>query len=416
MRQGRILAAPNGSIIMGEDSPANALTVEQELEKYGVVRAAVKPEFTSDEKLFGKIQAKRVQESLRKPRLFDAKLRTIGVDKEALDAQVEERRQREALEARHDKAYDGLCISVDKQLKLLELEKRRIKTDMERDAKEFSLENLSFKQRREFDLNDKDALKKEMPCRIGDDDPRCTIASMQQFEGEDLSKRERQIRQMEQQADWIEQQVFEKRMSGTGRKQDERQFAEQVESITTLRNEIEEREDILRKNLSTAQQVFNSQQALVLEGVKKAGAAVDNVLNQKEMEHWEQDPWLNETIAYHNESNGRVRRAEFKGADRDDRVECQAFQLVQMDEKTVRTGGTRTEDRVFAHQSEATRRQLIIMEREKQRSQRAAAQATRDENRKLAQQQAEHQKYLKDSVYRNHCSPEYFAQFGTSAR
>lgn len=391
------------------------MTIEEEMAMYGVPRAAVKPEFTEDQKLFAKIQAKRQIDAVRKPRILDAKLRTIGVDKEVLDAQVEERRQLKELNAVHDKAYDGLCISVDKQLKLLEQEKRRIKIDMERECKEFSLESLSASQRREFDLNDKDALKKEMPCRIGDDDPRCTIASMQQFEGEDLSKRERQRRQMEQQADWIEQQIFEKRMATSGLKDEERAFAEQVGAITTLRNEIEEREDVLRKSLGKAQQVSNTQQARTLEGVKKAGAAVDNVLNAREMEHHAHDPFLNETRAFYNGS-GRVQRAEYKGVGREDKVGCQSFQLGQIAEKSERKALTGGVEKVLANQSESTRRQLIIMEREKQRTQRAVAMAVRDENRKLAEDQQAHQKYLKDTVYRNHCAPDYFTQFGTSAR
>jgi len=390
-------------------------SIEQEMARYGVPRAAVKPEFTEDQKLMAKIQTKRDTEALRKPRIFDAKLRTIGLDKQALDAQVAEREEQKKLAAVKDKAYDGLCVSVDKQLKLLELEKRRMKTAMERECKEFSLATLNLTQRREYDLNDKDALKKEKPCRVGDDDPRCTIGSMQQFEGEDLSKRERVKRQMSQQADWIEQQIFEKRMSTSGVKEQEMNFATQVGEITTLRNEIENKEDELRKNLATAQQAYNVQQALTLEGVKKAGASVDNVLNQREMEHHAQDNFLNETVPFYQE-NGRIRRGEYKGAGREVKVDCQQFQLAQIEERKDRTGIAKVEDRIIANQSEGTRRQLIIMEREKQRNTRALAMAVREENRKLAEEQNAHQSYLKSTVYRNHCAPEYFQKYGTITR
>lgn len=40
----------------------------------------------------------------------------------------------------------------------------------------------------EYDLNDPDALKKDKPARVGDDDARCGPASMQLFDGEDLGK------------------------------------------------------------------------------------------------------------------------------------------------------------------------------------------------------------------------------------
>ena len=55
-----------------------------------------------------KIQTKRDTEALRKPRIFDAKLRTIGLDKQALDAQVAEREEQKKLAAVKDKAYDDL--------------------------------------------------------------------------------------------------------------------------------------------------------------------------------------------------------------------------------------------------------------------------------------------------------------------
>lgn len=37
--------------------------------------------------------------------------------------------------------------------------------------------------RREWDLYDPDALKKDKPARVSDDDPRCGPASLQKFEG-----------------------------------------------------------------------------------------------------------------------------------------------------------------------------------------------------------------------------------------
>lgn len=47
-------------------------------------------------------------------------------------------------------------------------------------------------KRMEWDLNDPDALKKEKPARVGDDDPRCGPSGMQMFDGEDLHKSDRE--------------------------------------------------------------------------------------------------------------------------------------------------------------------------------------------------------------------------------
>ena len=56
--------------------------------------------------------------------------------------------------------------------------------------------------RREFDLNDPDALKKDKPARVSDDDPRCGVSSLQKFVGEDLNGKARSKLQQEQ-ARWV---------------------------------------------------------------------------------------------------------------------------------------------------------------------------------------------------------------------
>jgi hypothetical protein len=40
---------------------------------------------------------------------------------------------------------------------------------------------------REWDLNRPDAKQLDLPARLGDDDPRCGVSSLQRFEGEDLT-------------------------------------------------------------------------------------------------------------------------------------------------------------------------------------------------------------------------------------
>ena len=52
--------------------------------------------------------------------------------------------------------------------------------------------------RTEFDLNDPDAKKKDLPARTNDKDPRLTVSGMQLFRGEDLSYEDRVKLQQEQ--------------------------------------------------------------------------------------------------------------------------------------------------------------------------------------------------------------------------
>ena len=48
----------------------------------------------------------------------------------------------------------------------------------------------------EFDLNDPLSLMNDKPARVGDNDPRCGVSSLQMFEGEDLGKAKREKQQL----------------------------------------------------------------------------------------------------------------------------------------------------------------------------------------------------------------------------
>ncbi|VDN10794.1 unnamed protein product [Dibothriocephalus latus] len=75
---------------------------------------------------------------------------------------------------------------------------------------EFRFLHQQPQSRREFDLYDPDALKKDRPARITDDDPRCGVSSMQKFMGEDLTRQSRNKYQREQMQDWFERQIEER--------------------------------------------------------------------------------------------------------------------------------------------------------------------------------------------------------------
>jgi hypothetical protein len=65
-------------------------------------------------------------------------------------------------------------------------------------------------QRRDFDLYDPLALRKDFPARMSDQDPRIGVSTVQRFEGEDLAGVKRQALQKEQMRIWTEEQLYEK--------------------------------------------------------------------------------------------------------------------------------------------------------------------------------------------------------------
>lgn len=70
--------------------------------------------------------------------------------------------------------------------------------ELNKAVNEFRVLHQQADSRREFDLNDPDALRKDKPARVSDDDPRCGVSSLQKFVGEDLNGKARQKLQQEQ--------------------------------------------------------------------------------------------------------------------------------------------------------------------------------------------------------------------------
>lgn len=99
----------------------------------------------------------------------------------------------------------------------------------ERDQREINKALNTFRylhqqpeSRREFDLYDPEALKKDRPARVSDDDPRCGVSSMQKFDGEDLNQQARSQYQREQMQGWFERQMEERRRAEEAQKEAER--------------------------------------------------------------------------------------------------------------------------------------------------------------------------------------------------
>merc|ERR1719378_1059190 len=116
------------------------------------------------------------------------------------------------------------------------------------------------------------------------------------------------------------------------------------------------------------------------------------------MEHHATDAFLNETVPYHN-ANGRIKRDMYKGSDRGERIEVASLQKSQVAEKQDKKFTEMSTSAAFEAQTEMTRRQLVAMEREKQRTRRAMAEQMSQENRKAQEDQYDRQKHLSTVVY-----------------
>ncbi|KAJ8931202.1 hypothetical protein NQ314_015925 [Rhamnusium bicolor] len=147
----------------------------------------------------------------------------ILIDTATLERQVEEKTQRVSEQKRIDSIFeeqlkkaDEIAIALDRK------EKRsfygRLRRFSERAKLQFEINNFRKnyqkpEDRREYDLNDPNLIKKELPPRFYDEDPRLGPSSAQKFEGEDLQNEQRAKIQREEIRAWLDQQVREKNMA-----------------------------------------------------------------------------------------------------------------------------------------------------------------------------------------------------------
>lgn len=97
----------------------------------------------------------------------------------------------------------------DKIACILEGRERRDKKSLCKAINDFQQCFQRPETRREFDLSDPLAFKKDLPARQSDNDIRNTVSGMQRFMGEDLNFHERKKFQQEQSREWSLQQQRE---------------------------------------------------------------------------------------------------------------------------------------------------------------------------------------------------------------
>ncbi|CAJ1389394.1 unnamed protein product [Effrenium voratum] len=374
----------------------------------GTVRARLSPE----ERLAREVARRRQLELERRQRIFNSKRRLIGIDKQVIDAQVAEQQLRKEEQKRLDIAEDRAMLALDKQLKLQEAAKKQTIFELEKDCREFSSQQLSKEKSDTFDLNDPLRLRKEAQMRYGDADPRCGAASMLKFGGEDLMKAERKRQQQKQQVMFIEQQQFEKEM--LIEENSDKKYIQETAEMIALRNEMETNEQNLRKELQQSQQAVNLDHAAGRARQQQELKEQESLLDAAELYHHGHDPFLNECKDNTN-PNGRVRRAEYKGATKEERMQGLRILRQQAAEQNMQKYNEKVEDFRFQNLQEAARRQLILQERDKARNRRAMAEAMAKENLQLKAEKVQQTKAMNE-LYTNKFSDDFFAQFGTTTR
>jgi len=328
------------------------------------------------------VQHETKYETERRLKKMTQKERLIGLDMDTLQKQAE-MKQHAAMEERavqHDD--DTNALLVYNHMNLVEIATQSKRRELEIEVREFSKKHLGKDQRREYDLNDPDMLKKERPLRENENDPNLGVSAAQKFEGEDLRSKESMKLQYDQQRAWIQSQMYEKAVE---QEAERGQLAEEKEigvQVNNLRGAIEKAEEDARKELRSKMTQANA----YLSDVKKAKEAREKEeiqeADRKELELMVDSAFLSE-IPVLNPDGSVVSKCKSL----DDKIQGKHDILAQIEMNQKLKMHDAEDQFEFDQQSEHTRRILLCMDHEKNMRNRNNRMSTADENKKLAEEQ-----------------------------
>lgn len=184
-----------------------------------------------------KLEGLAARRQVRGARLLDTGAMKYNNDTTTLRAQRRAKRQSDwaakktaEREAAYEKAMNAEC---DRHARVMHIKKMKQKIQLEEYWKMQHRARASTNP--EFDLNDPKAKNKDRPARVGDNDPRCGVSSLQMFEGEDLGKQKREQQQMTSLLAARSSQIDAFNARKAKERQDKRAYADFVADTTRIR-------------------------------------------------------------------------------------------------------------------------------------------------------------------------------------
>eukprot|EP00756_Hemistasia_phaeocysticola_P001563 Hpha_TRINITY_DN11104_c0_g1::TRINITY_DN11104_c0_g1_i1::g.28047::m.28047 len=336
----------------------------------------------------------------RQDRVFDPKVRTIGIDRQMLDDQLAERKELRNLEKRREADYDKVQVQMNKHQQHLQHLSDQIKLQRMRDLEGYRKTFQKTEGRREFELNDPNGKKKDLPARVGDDDPRCGPSSMQKFDGEDLSAAERKRLQAQKMREWAQQQQDEKALKKWIEDERNRRMEAKQEEVNQRVHELERLQKAQKAQARATNAEFNKRLA---EQKKREAAAQrhrDTLNNLEEIQNALDSDFLGERA-------GTGRGDRFKGLPQDHLQAIRNEQAQQMQELRQRKIREAEEDLVEARKADQDRKMANAMQRQMDAEYQNLDKKV-DEDRKVQAAAQREQAATRSRLYASEVGEQYF--------
>jgi len=322
------------------------------------------------------------------------------------------------MEARRDQAFADRLLVTEQRVQLMERDVQRARKEATISVQAYREQMQQRHMRKEWDLNDPHALRKEQPARVGDQDPLIGPSSLQKFSGEDLDYGNRVRKQQQQQATWVVDQMMERQSQIDNEREMERLAAERQAEVDERRGQMEEEEMRARENMNVAVRDYNR----ALSDVKRDREASrrmqdmedaqEEIRNQLNSDLLTENP--NATVSSSNPN--RFLKYNYKGMSPEQQAAVRNEQARQAAEQEERRLREKEEEQNWDLVQEAVRRNLIAGEREVFRRKQELAKQTAEEQRRQAEEARMRKEVLYKQVYAGAIDDTFFMQFGTSSR
>ncbi|XP_046970909.1 RIB43A-like with coiled-coils protein 2 [Vanessa cardui] len=362
-------------------------------------------------------ERRRQCELERRSRIFNARNRKIGVDLPFLERQVEEKRAERGEIERKNLAFAQQMIKDSNLAVVLEAREREERRRIGVEIDEFRQKYQRKEDRREFDLNNPDALKMQLPPRQSDGEP-VGLSSAQKFEGEDLEYEERKKIMAAQKNAWLEQQVQERKAAEEERKQAEAAYMMAIKARDARAGDLDKLERECRYRLGQANLRYNEALAAEKKQLEQIMKEQEEADNAAEMYNNLTSDMLTENpdVAKSALGNNRAIGFMYKGMNQEELKKFYAAQKEQMAAAKAKREAEEKMEAEWQALAKSIQREVARQDIEDQRKRREIARQLMEENQLLALQQKETEKYYKEVVYNNTPTDDYYSQFNTTTR
>ncbi|XP_023942715.2 RIB43A-like with coiled-coils protein 2 [Bicyclus anynana] len=362
-------------------------------------------------------ERRRQCELERRSRIFNARNRKIGIDVEFIDRQIAEKRAEREDQNKKNLAFAKQMIKDSNLAAVLEAremeERRRIGVEID----EFRSKYQRKEDSREYDLNNPDYLKMQLPPRASDGDP-VGLSSAQKFEGEDLAYEERKKIMAAQKNAWLEQQVQERKAAQEERKQAEAAYMMAIRARDERAGELDKLERDCRYRLGQANLRYNEALATEKKQLEQILKEQEEADNTAEMYNNLTSDMLTENPDVAKSSLGKNRAVGFmyKGMNQEELKKFYAAQKEQMAANKVKRENEEKMEVEWQALAKSIQNEVAKLDIQDQRKRREIARQLMEENQLMALQQKEKEKYYRDVVNNNVPTDAYYSQFNTTTR